>query len=178
MRGGWLRRLESRLAGAAAGGRGSAARLPAVEVVAMPHYLFEWSVRRGERSSAVWIAVGGLDETIRLLQPDALSFDAEEDETPFEAEIGVEEAQGLARAWLRAAVRPAPEVPQSPRSVEVVGYPFWIYYFLRFGRRIDLRMLDALTGRPVGSKVVAGFLRGLERSPPRAGRCTPAGPDL
>jgi hypothetical protein len=143
----------------------------------MPHYLFEWSVLRRGAASAVWIAVGGLDETVRVLRPEVLTFDPEEDLAPFEAEIGVDQARDLARAWLRAAVGPAPKIPPTPESVEVVGYPFWIYYFLRFGRRIDLRILDALTGRPVGSKVAAGFLRGLERSP-QSGRCTPKGADL
>jgi len=53
-------------------------------------------------------------------------------------------------------------------TVEPIQYPYWVYYYERRRGQIDVRLLDALTGRPTGGKVKTALLAAFQQAPRRA----------
>lgn len=45
--------------------------------------------------------------------------------------------------------------------LEPVAHPYWVYYVPRAGDRLDVRLLDAVSGRPVALRLKLAFLAAL-----------------
>jgi hypothetical protein len=73
------------------------------------------------------------------------------------------EAARIARKELLAVImrqrsgRKKP-LPGNVVNVELLQYPFWIYYYERRRERLDIRVLDAVTGSKPGPSIRASFL--------------------
>jgi hypothetical protein len=51
-----------------------------------------------------------------------------------------------------------------PYDVEIVQHPFWAYYFRRLGGKLDVKLLDAVTGSLAGPKGKVALIAALERA--------------
>ena len=56
--------------------------------------------------------------------------------------------------------RDAKPIPDSVESVELLQYPYWVYYYRRRAR-IDFAVLDAATGMRAGNKIEISILDAL-----------------
>ncbi len=74
------------------------------------------------------------------------------------------QAVEIARTQLTTAILRGSGWGSAPRlgdvlESDVVGYPFWVYYFERRRGRLDIKLLDAVTGRSPGPKTKATLLQ-------------------
>ncbi len=75
--------------------------------------------------------------------------------------VAIEQAHdGLKAAMVRAPKWSSRAVVGEPQC-ELIGYPYWVYYYRRRGDKLDVRLLDAMTGRLAGPKAKAAFLAAL-----------------
>ncbi len=106
--------------------------------------------------SSLWVSVdasfGGFALFERL---DVLEERAPEGET-FDPVLDVSEAEQHARDGLiRYCLRKRGPKPSAVRIEEHCTYhtPIWVYYFRRFGQKIDLAVLDGYTGEKMGGRM-------------------------
>ena len=103
----------------------------------------------------------------------SLTIESQEDVEHFSPTLDEAGAVEAARSGLITAVLRSPGWSAKPRvgslrSVELLQYPFWVYYFERRRGLLDAKLLDAVTGRPTGGKVkdamMAAFVEARGRS--------------
>lgn len=100
-----------------------------------------------------WLVAGPDDPGLEAGRPAAGDEDAISPRLAV-AECAARAAACLGRSLALARERAsAPGVPQCREA----SYPFWVLY-LRRRRRIDLRILDAVTGRPASSGIRAALV--------------------
>jgi hypothetical protein len=122
------------------------------------------SSSKGKRS--VWTSVEGICGEFSLFEclDDLVSVDRDEDSFP--PEITETQAVDLARKGLLKFVisqRGQINKPVVDELEEVRPYhfPLWIYYFRRQGRFLDIKVLDARTGKSAGAKMRVAVLQAL-----------------
>ena len=108
--------------------------------------------------------MGGHERNFSLSDPQA-SFGTLEEGEFFEPAITAEDAletsrSGLWRAALNNHQGKRLLVDERP-EVKVVQYPFWAYYFRRPGGKLDVKLLDAVTGSIAGPKDKVALLKAL-----------------
>ena len=84
-------------------------------------------------------------------------------ECHFPPRLPLEKALGIAKRELTAKVLSQRGSARRPhvRDIQADGilyWPYWVYYFERRAGRLDLRMLDGLTGERPGHKLKSGLL--------------------
>lgn len=138
-----------------------------IELVWMPVYAFRMQLSRGERRTDTWVSVdasfGGFALFDRL---SVLEEHAPEGEV-FEPVITKEAAERIARSELvRYILRRRGAKPNIDGVAEHRLYytPVWVYYFWRFGKKIDLAVLDGYTGEKMGGKMRIAVLEAFIRS--------------
>lgn len=143
---------------------GISKELPHLEQVWLPHYLVEVSVDHGGRMREVSVLVGGHDPHAAIVARNRIALEERPLEESFAPRLTPEEAIDAARQAVVKALsqrgrwRATLELAAAPR---VVQHPYWAYYFARRGGRLDVRLLDAVTGQPTGPKVKAALLAAL-----------------
>ena len=55
-------------------------------------------------------------------------------------------------------------VVEGVEEVRTYHFPVWVYYYRRLSRRIDIRVLDAYTGKPGGSRMRMAVINALIRA--------------
>jgi hypothetical protein len=75
-------------------------------------------------------------------------------------------AQRVLSRARRASPRTKLREPVAEPSVEVIGYPYWAYYFERVSGKLDAKLLDAVTGQRAGPRLKSALLRALSRRAP------------
>ncbi len=165
---GWLRSFLAHVRGAAA--------LVRAERVWLPTYLV--TIPMVERGAATRFqcsvdAVSGAFAMFAM--PEAIG-----DDTPqsgqFPPRIGPQEADSIARAALVAAIlrrrrKSATGQLGDTESVELLLWPYWVFYHRRRGGAMDIGVIDAATGGRVGHKIKLGVLDAF-RSAARADAAT------
>lgn len=142
---------------------------PFIECLWMPAYavLVRTTLRGVE--STVWTSVDGWSGDVTL-------FDAVVELTPCEktdaflipeldeARAGEAARAGLHRHILRRRGQINKPIIQGVEQAIAFYYPVWVYYHRRRRKYIDIKVLDAVTGKPAGPKVRVGVLNALVAS--------------
>lgn len=138
--------------------------LPYMEIVWLPcyHIAVETTSKGVVRQANV--LVGGCDRQFSLVGQPGPVFETRKDVEPFPPTIGQAEAADLAQSGLVSAVlrspgwRGKPKIGQT-RSVELVNQPYWVYYYERRPGRLDIKVLDAVTGKTPGPKTKLAMIQ-------------------
>lgn len=141
-------------------------RLPYLEVLWLPSYRVQLEVVRGDTAVTIETLVGGNERTFAVCDFSESPWRDSVGRDHFSATINEQEAraiatQGLCESLLRRRGWGRKFTIRPTVSTELVQYPYWVYYFARRGDKLDFRMLDALTGKPVGAKMKVSLLSAL-----------------
>jgi hypothetical protein len=138
--------------------------LPYMEVVWLPYYhLCIETVAKGA-SRPVDVLVSSHDGQFAMMDLSGLTFASLDDAEHFDPIMSQDDAVEIARTSLVAAILRSPGWGTKPKigqtlHVELVQYPFWTYTFERRRGRLDIRVLDAITGKLPGPKTKGTILQ-------------------
>ena len=137
--------------------------LPRAELVWMPSYLVTIQLESKQGASEVTCNVDACSGSFALFQMHAAiaGESAEGDTFPpthDEAEAESRAREELVKAILRRRSRAGKPLPGKTLGIELLSYPYWVYYYQRRRALIDIKVIDAATGRPVGNKIKLGIL--------------------
>lgn len=136
-----------------------------LELVYLPAYFVSINLRGKKQTSRAGCIIEGFSGTFAL-------FDSKDAFCPFEGEAHslppeLSEAdaeriarESLIRIILRRRSRDAKPIPESIESIELLQYPYWVYYYRR-RTLIDFAVLDAATGMQAGNKIEMSILKAL-----------------
>lgn len=138
--------------------------LPYMEVVWLPCYHVRIETVFKGTPRPVDALVGGYDGQCAMMDLSELTFASRDDVEHFPPAISQADAVEIARASLVAAILRSPGWGTKPKigqtlHVELVQYPFWAYYFERRAGRLDVRVLDAITGKLPGPKTKLAMIQ-------------------
>lgn len=152
--------------------------LPFLELVWLPSHLLTFPAVVSERS--VQALVGGFDRSCTIADVRTVRWEGTEREEMapaqesgrevFTPSVDTDTAHELATRELTRVLARRPgfrggAVPTAESS-ELVQYPYWVYYYgrrspLGGAQRIDVRLLDAVSGQPTGAKIKIALLAAL-----------------
>jgi hypothetical protein len=138
-------------------------RIPYAELVWLPYYIIRIKLRSARSESEITVSVEGYSGSFALFETQADIVDGEPKGEIFRPRLDENEAARIARKELLAVImrqrsgRKKP-LPGNVVNVELLQYPFWIYYYERRRERLDIRVLDAVTGSKPGPSIRASFL--------------------
>ncbi len=136
--------------------------LPAsLELVWMPVYAYEMLLSRASKQIRLWVSVDASYGGFALFERAGELEERTPEEEVFEPVLDVHEAERLAREGLvRFLLRRRGAKPDI-KGVEqhrLYYTPVWVYYFRRFGQKIDLAVLDGYTGDRMGARIRVAVL--------------------
>lgn len=128
-----------------------------LELIHLPSYLVRALGRRGGAS----IMIDGYEGHAGAVDLTGVEWD--EQPLLFQPSLSAQQAlQAAARFRLAGPStvfrNPAPKIDP---EVELVGYPYWAYYYERQAGKLDVRLLDAISGNLVGARVKVALLAAL-----------------
>lgn len=154
-------------------------KMPFIECLWMPAYavLLRTTVRGQEKM--MWTSVDAWTGDVTLFDavvelepcPKTQQFLAPDLDETQAAEAA---RDGLQKYILRRRGQLNKPLIESVEEIRLFYYPVWVYYFLRRGKYIDIKVLDALTGKSAGPKTRLGVLNALVASR-RGAECTIGG---
>lgn len=135
-----------------------------MEVVWLPCYWMKIEATQKGTSGPVDVLIGGCDGQFTLADLSGVAFESPPDAEPFPPVLDDARADQIARTGLVTAILRSPGWRAKPTlgqtlQVELLQYPFWVYTFERRRRRLDIKVLDAVTGSLPGPKTKASILR-------------------
>lgn len=133
------------------------------ELIWAPVYLVTIAVDHRGQSSRTVCSVDGLSGAFAIFDAHAAIQSGEPDGEVFEPRLNAEEAERIAReslvlTILRRRGRAGKPVPRETQSVELLRWPYWVFYHRRRGGIIDFRLLDGVTGARAGHKIKLGLI--------------------
>ncbi len=137
--------------------------LPRIEKIWIPHYQIDFRVTARSGPGTVSVSVEACSGCFAIFQMhDALVEGALGDDY-LPALIEEQEAVQQGRRQLLQAIMRRRGQQGKPVIEEALGatlfyYPFWLYYFRRRGKFIDIRLLDAFSAERGGSRTRQGIL--------------------
>ncbi len=153
-------------------------RLPYAELVWMPFYRIDFQVTSRRGPGAVSVSVEAYSGSFAVFQMQDNLVEGEPEGDSFPPEMTEEAAiktgrRELLRTIMRRRSQQEKPVIEDTLAVDVFYYPFWIYYFQRRGKYIDIKLQDALNGESGGNRNRAGVLaaftkRAGEQDQPRS----------
>ncbi len=152
---GWWRSMTARL-------RGTTVPVKA-ECVWLPAYLVTSPMFERGIATPFQCSVDGMSGAFAMFaMPESIGDDAPES-AQCPPRIGPDEADAIARAALVAAIlrrrrKSATAQLGDTESVELLRWPYWVFYYRRRNRAMDVRVVDAATGGLVGNKIKLGLL--------------------
>lgn len=135
-----------------------------IELVWMPAYAIRLSLSQGEKRSDTWVSVDASFGGFALFEREGILEEGAFDEECFPVLIGEDDAQTFARqGLLKYVLRRRGSKPVIEGVEEVCSYyqPVWVYYYYRFGKKIDLAVLDGYAGSPMGAQVRVAIVNAL-----------------
>ncbi len=88
---------------------------------------------------------------------------------PDQAELATREAMARMR-WGKTVSVTAPA--SMTTRIELIGYPYWAYYYQRRFGKLDAKLLDGFTGRLAGPRAKVALLKALASKPGAAAGAT------
>ena len=138
--------------------------VPLPEMLWLPYYRVRFTAPRDGGSVSLEALVDGYELTFTPWDVSTLRWTEQGDRGSFVPTIDADAAsvaarQGVLESSLRRAewTRNVREV--ETEQVELMQYPYWVYYFERRSDKLDFRMLDGVTGRPGGAKMKLALLK-------------------
>lgn len=133
------------------------------ELVWAPVYLVTIALEHRGQSSRTTCTVDGLSGAFAIFDAHAAIQPGEPDGETFAPVWSVEDAERTAREWLMLTIlrrrgRAGKPVPRETESVELLRWPYWVFYHRRRGGVIDIRVLDGVTGARAGHKIKLGLI--------------------
>lgn|GEM_PF-564464 len=140
---------------------------PFVERLWMPAYAVCIRTSSAKGDQQIWTSVEGISGTFSLFDGVGDLDSRSIEEEVFPPTLGATEAGDLARAGLVRYImsqRGQMDKPAVQEIIEVRTYhfPVWVCYFHRYGlRHLDLKVLEACSGRAGGAKLRISVLNAL-----------------
>jgi hypothetical protein len=140
---------------------------PFVERIWMPAYAICLHTRSGKGDQHVWTSVEGISGTFALFEcvEELASCELDEDLFPpiiDESGAGELARNGLLRYIMAQRGQIDKPLVQAVTEVRPYHFPVWVYYFHRYKKqRVDLRVLDAYSGKSAGAKMRVSVLNAL-----------------
>lgn len=136
-----------------------------LELVWLPQYWVRFVVEDRSKTKRFEAIVCGYGQGAAACDLSRQQWQPLDGPTAMSASLAETTARQQARDGLTATMMQAPR--WSNRSIvgepvsELIGYPYWVYYYQRRGDKLDIKLLDAMTGRVAGPKAKAAFLAAL-----------------
>jgi len=133
----------------------------------MPSYLLTIRLESKQGPSEVTCSVDACSGSFAFFQMHDAIVDGEAEGETFPALLDEAAAENIAReelmkVILRRRSRAGKPLPTKTLRAELLSYPYWVYYYQRRPGLIDIKVLDAATGRPVGNKIKIGILNAFK----------------
>ncbi len=133
-----------------------------LEVVWLPAYLVTIALERSIGPKRVVCSVEGFSGSFAIFE--MLNYVEEDDPggEQFPPALDERDAEEVARdmlvtTLLRRSGQARRVIPAATESIELLLWPYWVYYHRR-GRGMDIQLLDAATGFRPGHKIKLGLL--------------------
>jgi hypothetical protein len=149
-------------------------RLPFAELVWLPYYIIPVKVRSRRGEGEITVSVEGYSGAFAVFEMHADVVEGDIEEETFRPKLDAQDAARIARKQLLATImrqrsnreKPAPE---QVLGVDLLHWPLWVYYYERRRGRLDIRVLDAVTGSKPGPRlkasILAAFISAKENAP-------------
>jgi len=140
--------------------------LPRIERIWMPYYLIDFRVNSHKGPGIISVSLEAWSGSFALFerQDDLVEADVGEDhfDPGWTEEAAVAQARrDLLQSIMRRRGQQDKPIIEAAEQVSLFHYPFWIYYFLKRGRYIDIRIMDAYTGEAGGNQNKQGILNAM-----------------
>jgi hypothetical protein len=137
--------------------------LPRLEIVYLPYYLFTIDAHYRDEVRQATATVEAHSGSFSLFDEKSYTITPNAEHPSFPPALPAEEAaeiarNGVAMALLRSRGKYRRSQVGRIQKTDLLGYPFWVYYYERRRKRLDFKVLDAVTGRPPGTKVKPSLL--------------------
>ncbi len=134
-----------------------------VELVWLPAYLVTIPLDLNGRLNDAVCSIDGLSGSFAIFQAGSALDDGAVPGESFPPAIGAADAERIARELLITTIlrrrgRFGKPTPGPTRSIQPLLWPYWVFYHSRRGGRIDIQLLDAVTGVRPGRKIKLGLL--------------------
>ena len=142
--------------------------LPFLEIAWMPQYMMTFALQGPRAPESVCATVDGYSAQFALfLAGNQVIDESLEGDLP-EPEVTLDRAkyvagEGLLK-WVMRHHRTGKVKVGASLAVDILRYPFWVYYYQRRRGLLDVRILDAVTGDSPGSKTKYAIVRAFERT--------------
>lgn len=138
-------------------------QLPCMERVWIPHYQLDYRVVSHAGRGEVSISLDACSGCFAFFQMHAALVEGDLDEECLPTLISEADAErqgrrDLLNAILRRRGQRGKPVIEDMLSIRVFYYPFWVCYFRRWRRFIDIRLQDAYSGERGGNRTRQGVL--------------------
>jgi|GEM_PF-1651952 len=137
-----------------------------IELIWLPYYRVDLVARCADGPvELAWLVSAGDGEPVRL-RPPGLAWEDGPPRPQFAPRLGPDDARKVAEQASLAArlctVAPAGGLAPVASTVELVEYPLWVSY-VRRRSGWDIRIVDAVTGRPAGPRLKSAVLGAFVR---------------
>lgn len=144
-------------------------RLPRIELIWMPSYIFDFALDFNGSLKPASMAVDACSGGMALFAMHSWMEEGDVEGQVFEPLLTPEAAEEMGRRelislLLRQRGRQRRAEPQPTQQTHLVHYPFWVYYYLRRGTRMDIIAIDAIHGDRGSSKQCAAILAAFARA--------------
>ncbi|HDP35965.1 MAG TPA: hypothetical protein ENN29_12745 [Candidatus Hydrogenedentes bacterium] len=143
--------------------RGVVTQLPCMERVWVPHYQIDFQVFSRKGPGVVSVSVEACSGCFAIFQMhDALVEGEKEEETlPLlldEKDAVMQGRKQLLQTIMRRRGQQGKPVIENTLATAVFYYPFWVCYFKRRGKFIDVKLQDAVSAERGGNRTKQGIL--------------------
>jgi len=133
----------------------------------MPYYVIKIELDGPRGSDSLQTTVDAFEGAFAIYMPRDEPVDAPLEGAVFEPEMPEEDAIDISRKgvlnWLLLYQRKRRMTTRDARIVDLLRYPFWVYYYQRRRGLIDLRIIDAVSGDQPGAKTKHAIVRAFQR---------------
>ena len=138
-------------------------RVPFAELVWLPYYIVPVKVRSRRGEGEITVSVDGCSGSFAVFEMHADIVEGDIEGETFPPKLDAQDAARIARKQLLATImrqrsnrdKPAPE---EVLDVDLLYWPVWVYYYERRRGRLDIRVLDAVTGSKPGPRLKTAVL--------------------
>lgn len=140
---------------------------PRLELIYLPAYFVTIALEKKGEMGEMTCHVDGCSGSFSLVHMGDQIVDGDIDAENFAVTVDESEAERIAReALIKTILRrrgsAGKPVPKETKSIELLRYPYWVYYHQRRRGLMDVKVLDAVTGKPVGNKIKMGILEAFK----------------
>lgn len=140
--------------------------LPFIERVWMPAYTILLHATAGQREQSLWTSVDGSTGQFAIFECVDLLERSTPDEPWYEPAINANEAEAIARKCLlqyvmRMRGRFRKPVVDAVEEMKCYYYPVWLLYFRRRRGTLDVKTMDAFSGKDGGPKLRVAVLNAM-----------------